>query len=150
MICEASPFQPISAQAASFNFGDRLDLSLVRAFGTILSTATLMWAFVQAPFLHVHLEESDRPPASLNHLHIPKSDSCTGPTIAAHSADDDAITIEWRIASPGAHPVIADLPVRRIAISEPPSVISFATDVPQPRAHDPPDLGPSQPRSPPA
>jgi hypothetical protein len=109
-----------------------------------------MWAFVQAPFLHVHLEESDHPPAPLTQLHIPKSHGSTGPTIAAHSADDDAIIIEWRIASPPAQPVIADLPVTWTDIYEPPSVISFATDVPQPRAHDPPELGPRQPRSPPA
>src|SRR5262245_44891886 len=108
-----------------------------------------MSAFAQAPFLHVHMEESDHPAAPLAHLHVPKCHDSPEPTIAAHSADDDAVVIEWRIAPPPTLTGTLDLPVWAAAVFEPPSVIAFVTDAPQPRGHDPPALSTRQPRSPP-
>jgi hypothetical protein len=72
------------------------------------------------------------------------------PTIAAHSADDDAIEIEWRIAPAPILSFALDLAMSGSVIIPPPQVVSLATSVPQPRAHDPPDIAPKQPRSPPA
>ena len=109
-----------------------------------------MWAFVQAPFLHIHVEDSDHPAASPTHSHAPSCHEWQVPTFATHSADDDAIALEWRIAPPQIAFVTFDLPVLGAVIIEPPSVISIAADVPQPRGHDPPEIGPTNPRPPPA
>jgi hypothetical protein len=73
-----------------------------------------------------------------------------GPAICAHTADDDAIDVEWRIAPPSAAAFSFDLAVSGTVTVAPPPAVSIALSIPQPRGHDPPDLIPKQPRAPPA
>jgi len=122
----------------------------VRASGAILSIASLLLGLVQAPFLHVHGEETDHPAASLVHLHFHAPEIGSNPTICAHTADDDAIDVEWRIALPSSVGFPLHLAVSSTAFIAAPLLISIAVQIPQPRAHDPPDLTSKQPRSPPA
>ena len=120
----------------------------MQASGAILSIAALFWGFLQAPFLHIHAEETDHPATSLAHMHVHSAQTASGPTICAHTADDDAIDVEWRIAPPsaGVFPLIVSGTVTVAA----PAVVSIALLIPRPRGHDPPDLTPKQPRAPPA
>lgn len=122
----------------------------MRAPGSILSIAALFWGFLQAPFLHVHAGETDHPATSLTHLHVHASQVASGPTICAHTADDDAIDVEWRIAPPSGAAFSVDLAVSGTVLVAAPPVVSIALLIPQPRGHDPPNLTPKQPRAPPA
>jgi hypothetical protein len=121
----------------------------MRAPGSIASIAALLWGFQQAPFLHIHPEETDHPAAPVEHIHVP-AHLPPGPAIYAHTADDDEIDLEWRIAQPPAAALVLDLAFSgTVAIPVPP-VVSAPLVTPQPRGHDPPDLIPKQPRAPPA
>jgi hypothetical protein len=123
----------------------------VRVALTILSLAALFWGFVQAPFLHVHAEEADHPTTTLAHMHVHGSEQHSpGPTISAHTPDEDAIDIEWRIAQPPTISSAPDLAITEAVVIEPPRIVSAAVSILRPRGHDPPDLIPKQPRSPPA
>ena len=123
----------------------------MRVARTILSLAALFWGFVQAPFLHVHAEEADHPATTLAHLHAHVSQQHSpGPTIGAHTSDEDAIDIEWRIAQPPTIAFTPDLAITEAVVIEPPLIVSAAVSTLRPRGHDPPDLTPKQPRSPPA
>jgi hypothetical protein len=117
---------------------------------TILGIAALFWGFVQAPFLHIHVEETDHSAASLAHQHVHAVQSASGPAICAHTPDDDAIDVEWRIGLPQTVALAIDLAISDSVIIEPPPVVSAAVSILRPRGHDPPDLTPKQPRSPPA
>ena len=118
---------------------------------TILSIVALFWGFLQAPFLHIHAEEGEHPATTLAHWHSHGSrQHAGGPTIGAHTPDDDALDVEWRIAPPSAAAYSLDLALSgTVTIAAPPAV-SVALLIPQPRGHDPPDLVPKQPRAPPA
>ena len=122
----------------------------MQASGAILSIAALFWGFLQAPFLHIHAEETDHPATSLAHMHVHSAQTASGPTICAHTADDDAIDVEWRIAPPSAGVFPLDLIVSGTVTVAAPAVVSIALLIPRPRGHDPPDLTPKQPRAPPA
>ena len=104
----------------------------------------------QAPFLHIHAEETDHPATSPAHLHVHLAQKAPGPTICAHTADDDAIDVEWRIAPPSATTYSLDLAASGAVTVDGPPADSIALLIPQPRGHDPPDLIPKQPRAPPA
>ena len=127
-----------------------LERKLVQAAGAVLSIAALFWGFLQAPFLHIHAEETDHPVASLAHLHVHAAQVASGPTLCTHTADDDAIDVEWRVAPPSGTEFSFDLAASGTVAVAPPPVVSIALLVPQPRGHDPPDLSPKQPRPPPA
>src|SRR5262245_49582824 len=131
-------------------FDGRLSGNRVRTAGTILSVATLFWGFLQAPFLHFHVEESEHPATALTHLHAHVSHKAPGPTIGAHAADEDALEVEWRITQPPTVGFTLDLAISEAVAVVPSQVVSAAVSIPQPRAHDPPDLAPKQPRAPPA
>ena len=122
----------------------------MRVASTILSVAALFWGFVQAPFLHIHVEETDHPATTFPHFHARVSQNAPGPTIGSHTADEDSIDVEWRIAPPQTVAFTLDLAISEAVIIRPPLVVSAAVAIPQPRAHDPPALAPRQPRSPPA
>jgi hypothetical protein len=123
----------------------------VRVARTILSLAALFWGFVQAPFLHVHAEEAVHPATTFAHLHAHASEQhWSGPTIGAHTPDEDAIDIEWRIAQPPTIAFTPALAITQAVVIEPPLIVSATVSIPRPRGHDPPDLTPKQPRSPPA
>ena len=116
---------------------------------TALSLAALFWAFVQAPFLHVHPDLTDHPANSIAHLHLDLSGDSTGPAIGAHTPDEDAIDVDWRIASPPTVEFAVSLTPAETAIVAPMRPVAEAVSIPQARAHDPPDLGSKPPRSPP-
>lgn len=116
---------------------------------TILSVVALFWGFLQAPFLHIHADETDHP-AIPAHLHFHVAHKAAGPAVCGHTADDDAVDVEWRIAAPSAAMHSFDLAVSGAVIVAPSPVASIALLIPQPRGHDPPDLSPKQPRAPPA
>jgi hypothetical protein len=84
------------------------------------------------------------------HLHAHVAHHSAGPTIGGHSADEDAIEIDWRIAPAPTSAPAPDLAVYGRVIVPPPRFFSATISVPQPRGHDPPGIDSAQPRSPPA
>ena len=122
----------------------------MRSASTILSTVALLAGFIQAPFIHIHLTVAEHAAAAISHLHAHVSQEHSGPLIGAHTADEDAIDVEWRIAAARAFDLSWDLAVIETAIVQPLMRSSEAAPPPQPRGHDPPDFNPRSPRSPPA
>jgi hypothetical protein len=122
----------------------------VQAAGAILSIAVLVLGFLQAPFLHIHAEETNHHATSLIHFHLHAAQTASGLTICAHTADDDAIDVEWRIALPSGVAFSLDLAAAGTTAVAATPLVSIVVQIPQPRAHDPPDLIPKQPRAPPA
>ena len=122
----------------------------MQASSTVLSIAALFWGFLQAPFLHIHAEELEHRSASPAHLHFPSTATGPAPILGAPTADEDSIEVEWGIAPPSAVAFVFELAVSEAVIIEPPRVVSAHVAIPKPRSHDPPDLRPNQPRSPPA
>jgi hypothetical protein len=123
----------------------------VRAPGAILSTAALLWGFVQAPFFHIHPEDFDHPaPATLSHVHVRSAPAAPGPAISALTADDDAVDVEWGIARVSAVSLAVDLSIPDTILIPAPTFVSAAVQTPQQRGHDPPELTPKQSRAPPA
>jgi len=123
----------------------------VRTLGAILSIAGLFWASLQAPFFHIHHEELDHSSAFIPvHLHIHLVREAPGAAIFAETADDDAIETEWSISQPQSVTTLGGMvPAGNVWVPSP--VFSSAVvPVPNRRGHDPPDLTPKQPRSPPA
>jgi len=98
----------------------------------------------------MHVGEDDHPSTGLVHLHAHLSHQVPGPAIGAHTPDDDAIDVEWRIAPPSSAEFPVDLAISRTIAIEPPPVGLAAVSTLRPRGHDPPDLIPKQPRAPPA
>ena len=124
---------------------------IVRVSGAILSIVALFWGFLQAPFFHIHAEELDHSTASIPvHLHIHVARHATGVAILTETADDDAIETEWSATQPQTVTILADMAPTANAWAPSPVVSSAVVPVPSQRAHDPPDLTPKQPRSPPA
>ena len=117
---------------------------------TVLSVAALCWGFVQAPFLHIHLEDHDHAPASLTHVHAHGLHRAAGPVIGAHTPDDDSIDIDWHIAAPQTFNFVPAPAPAGVTVVTPAAMASAVVPTPQPRGHDPPDLTLKQPRSPPA
>ncbi len=124
---------------------------IVRVPGAILSIVALFWGLLQAPFFHIHTEELDHSTAPIPvHLHIHVARHATGVAIVAETADDDAIETEWSATQPQPITILADMaPIGNTSVPSP-VFSSAAVPVPSPRADDPPDLTPRQPRSPPA
>src|SRR4051794_9830369 len=122
----------------------------LRITGPILCIATLLWGFTQAPFLHIHVEEVDHPAASLVHVHVHSAQKPSSPAIEAHPPDDDAIDLDWRVSTPQTSGLIFALAISDNAVVAPPVILATNVSVPRHRSHDPPDLIPKQPRSPPA
>jgi hypothetical protein len=123
----------------------------VRTPGAILSTAALVWGFVQAPFFHIHPEDFDHPAtATLTHVHFRSVPVAPGPMLCALTADDDAVDVEWGIARTSAVSFAVDLSIREAIYIPAPTLVSAAVQTPQQRGHDPPELTPKQSRAPPA
>jgi hypothetical protein len=122
----------------------------VRAPGTILSIAALSWGFLQAPFFHIHAEELEHRTTSPAHLHLHLAPTEAGQTIAAHTADEDSIEVEWGIALPSALAFVFELAICDAIVIMASQIISAEVLIPKPRSHDPPDLTPRHPRPPPA
>lgn len=122
----------------------------MRPAGSFLSIAALFWAFMQAPFLHVHPFEEDHPAASVVHLHNHRGQQTDSPAIGIHTPDEDAIDQDWHIAPPPTFELAVSLPIASLVIDPPATTATAPVFVTRPRGHDPPDLSPKQPRSPPA
>jgi hypothetical protein len=123
----------------------------VRTPGAILSTAALLWGFVQAPFFHIHPEDFDHPATSTPaHMHVHLVPLAPGPMLCALTADDDAVDVEWGIARTSAVSFAVDLSVPEAILIPAPTLVSAAVQTPQQRGHDPPELTPKQSRAPPA
>ena len=132
--------------------GARFEYRSVQAPGAILSIVALLWGFLPAPFLHIHSEEGDHPATSPVHVHVHTAAKASGPVIGVHTADEGAIDVEWTIAPPppSAIAFTLDLATSGAIIIAAPPVVAVPLLIPQTRGHDPPDLTPKQPRSPPA
>ena len=123
----------------------------MRPPGAILSIAALFWGFLQAPFFHIHAADLEHPAvAAPVHLHGHFAPHTPGPAILAQTADDDAVEIEWGALQPQTVTVVADIAVPGKIWVPTPAFSSVALSVSSPRGHDPPDLAPKRPRSPPA
>jgi hypothetical protein len=119
--------------------------------GAILSLAALLWGFVQAPFFHIHTEHLDHPAtAAPAHLHLHMAPRGESPIISAHTADDDAIDVEWSIAPTSVVVFAPDLAIAEAIPIPLPLLVSATVITPQYRAHDPPELTAKTPRAPPA
>ena len=95
----------------------------MRVARTILSVAALCWGFVQAPFLHIHLEDHDHAAASLTHVHTHGLHHGSGPTIGAHTPDDDAIDVDWHIAAPQSFHSLPALSHVGVIVIAPPTMV---------------------------
>jgi hypothetical protein len=123
----------------------------VRTPGAILSTAGLLSGFLQAPFFHIHPEDLDHAPTStLVHAHLHIAPAASGPVIAPHTADDDAIDVGWNLVRPTFVSTAFNFVVSGVVTVPLPALTSAETPVPDRRGHDPPGLNPQQPRAPPA
>ena len=123
----------------------------MRTPGAILSIAALYWSFLQAPFFHVHAGDLEHPAVSVPvHLHGHFAPHTPCPAILAQTGDDDAVEIEWGALQPQTVTVVADIAVPGKICVPAPAFSSVALSVSRPRGHDPPDLAPKRPRSPPA
>ena len=124
----------------------------MRALRISLGVATLLWGFLQAPFDHIHPGEEleHQATAAPVHLHVHGTLDVDGPALSPRTADDDEIDLLWSVAkSAHAFQAAGPAPVQRVEIPAP--VLAAATiAVPQPRAHDPPEVSPQIPRAPPA
>src|SRR5690242_1464318 len=86
-----------------------------RTTGALLSVATLLFGFAQAPFFHVHRdvhgeELQHEHGAGLAHMHLRLADEADeGVHIEARTADDDAVDVVWSVSSPSGHAFHFDL-----------------------------------------
>jgi hypothetical protein len=112
----------------------------------------LALAFVQAPFLHVHLHEStEKHSGAFLHSHFAHIEAthCTQPALRDLDPDDDAQFQNWfsvTTSDSGFTPVI--LPS---LFSVPtPQIANWLPGTIEPSAHGPPLLNTATPRAPPA
>jgi hypothetical protein len=123
----------------------------MRAFAVIVVSLALLFAFVQAPFLHTHQHEAtQRHPGTFLHLHLKSFQPAgTGREFRLLDPNDDAVFQNWFSATPtdsGLTPVILlehlglAAPERRAWMVEAPLQIGRA----------PPLLSAKSPRGPPA
>lgn len=123
----------------------------MKASGTVLSTVALLLGFYQAPFAHIHPDDTDHPVTSTPvHWHVhhqgPPSSACS---ISAATDDDDAIDVGWNAQACSFTQIPFDF-----TVVEPvaPPVIAFSAMpvlIPHRRGHDPPELASRSPRAPP-
>lgn len=123
----------------------------MRISGTVLGTAALLLGFYQAPFSHIHAGDFDHPAtSSLIHWHFHHEVPATPtPIFIAPTADDDAIDVGWNALRCSFTGIQYDCVIAE-AVHLP--AIAFASvplPIPQQRGHDPPELAPKLPRSPP-
>jgi len=125
----------------------------VRIGGIIFGVLTLLWAFLQAPFDHIHPGEDfeHEMAAALVHVHEHVTFAGHDPRVAEYSpVEDDEIDVLWNAAASANFVLHADAePTGPVAIPAP-SFASAAIVVPQHRGHDPPESSPKIPRAPPA
>ncbi len=117
----------------------------------ISGVLALLWGFIQAPFDHIHPEELEHEAvAAPVHLHGHEMWTAEGPSMDAHTADDDEVDVLWSIAlsSHVTLPAVAELP-ERLALPDLARTLATAPAV-RHRGHDPPSFSPKIPRAPPA
>jgi len=120
----------------------------------LVSVLTLLWGFAQAPFLHVHAEGEELEHAhgsGLAHMHL----RIAGPEDAglhmeARTADDDAVDVVWSVSSPSGHGFHFEFDSAGPAAAAAPAAVATRVRVIRLHSHDPPALGPLNPRAPPA
>lgn len=123
----------------------------VKSVIPILLDVVLLFAFVQAPSLHVHAHEAtQRHVAAFLHTHVPHAEIPSGHTEWGDiDPDDDARFQSWMSMIPrdeGLAPVI----LAESYVTLPPRVVNTAQrTVVRPSAHDPPALNATIPRAPP-
>jgi hypothetical protein len=131
-------------------FGGTLKGS-VRIGGVILGVLALLWAFLQAPFDHIHPEELEHQATSAPvHLHVHETFTGHGPFIGPRTADDDEVDVLWSAATSANVVLHADAELGDRVPLRDPSPASVALLVPRHRGHDPPESSPKIPRAPPA
>ena len=118
--------------------------------GTVLSAVALLWGFYQAPFAHIHADDTDHPVTSTPvHWHVhhqsPPNPACS---ITA-PVDDDDVDVGWNARTCS----FTQVPFSFMA-AEPVAlpIVTLSTVpvlIPQPRGHDPPELASKSPRAPP-
>lgn len=128
-----------------------MDNGLVRWPSAIFAVTTLLWGFVQAPFLHIHAEDLDHDPgAGPTHTHVRAIHLESAPAIEALTADDDAIDLVWSISVPSLFQfVFPPELIERVTMEPSISPETLVAPV-QLHSHDPPALSLQNPRPPPA
>jgi hypothetical protein len=122
----------------------------MRSFA-ILGLLALVWGFVQAPFAHVHSQDLDHTHKSaVSHFHVRGAHHGSGTSLAARTADDDAVDALWSISTPRANLVHTDFEAaaRFIPAAELQPHVTIL--LPRYQSHDPPLLTSLSPRAPPA
>ena len=114
---------------------------------TSLCLATLLWGFAQAPFDHIHPEDS-HPVSAPAHWHF--EHAATGTAIDAYASDEDEIDVYWGGPVP-TQLALMDSVDRSLAREIPaPIEVHFDAPAPEQRSHDPPLPPTPPPRAPPA
>jgi hypothetical protein len=110
-------------------------------------------AFIQAPFLHIHLHEATQGhPGPFFHLHLKWAHAVSQtPEFQGLNPDDDAQYEGWFRATPttdsgSIHPAVIAEPFSPAA----PEIAGWTVEAPLPAGHDPPGRAPLNSRAPPA
>jgi hypothetical protein len=122
----------------------------VSVSGTVLCIVALLLGFYQAPFAHIHTDDSDHPASPPLHLHLHHQvPTVPAPLISSPTADTDAIDVGWNLLKGSFIEIPFDLAIAGVA-HLPTIAFSFApVPTPRGRGHDPPEPAPKSPRAPP-
>ena len=118
----------------------------------ILVNLALVLAFVQAPFLHIHLHEStEKHSGAFLHSHFAhlEASHSTQPALRDLNPDDDAQFQNWfsvTTSDAGFTPVI----LTSLCSVAAPQITNWRPVAIEPSAHSPPLLNAATPRAPPA
>jgi hypothetical protein len=124
----------------------------VRLLTAVLVNVALLFAFMQAPSLHVHAHEATgRHVAGFLHAHVPHveaplSDAAEWRDI---DADEDAQFLNWTSITPSYAGLAPVTLVQSAVVLPAPAVSEWQTTILRLRAHDPPNLNSTPPRAPP-
>ncbi|HXP84236.1 MAG TPA: hypothetical protein VN841_05925 [Bryobacteraceae bacterium] len=123
----------------------------MRPFTAIAVSLALCFAFVQAPFLHVHQHEAtQKHPGAFLHLHLESVHPAgRGPEFRSLDPDDDAQFHNWFSATSADDELSSAILAESVCIQAP-EISGWTAAAPLPHGYDPPRLCIKNPRAPPA
>ena len=123
----------------------------MRPFITVAVNLALCFAFVQAPFLHVHQHEAtQRHPGAFLHLHLESARPTGGPEFRNLDPDDDAQFQDWFAATTSSDAGLTAVILGESFCIYAPEFSGWLAEAPLPNGYDPPLLCIKNPRAPPA
>jgi hypothetical protein len=123
----------------------------VKVFISIPLSVVLVFAFMQAPSLHVHSHEAtERHAATFLHTHVPHVEAPSeSPEWRDFDPDDDAQFLNWTLIAPNYDGLAPLYLVESTVILLAPVLSEWRTAILRPSAHDPPVSKTTSPRAPP-